>query len=85
MASPAPGAMPADSVAILAIASFPQRRDIRSALVRGSGTPAQTTVATFAAELSAVVVQDIADNLLPQSALSQLKVDDARGHIRSSR
>jgi hypothetical protein len=32
--------MPADSVAILAIASFPQRRDIRSALVRGSGTPA---------------------------------------------
>jgi HK97 family phage major capsid protein len=36
-------------------------------------TPAQTTVATWAAELAAVVVVDIVTNLLPASALAQLR------------
>jgi hypothetical protein len=40
---------------------------------KGAMAPAQTTVAGWAAELTAIVVQDIADNLLPQSALAQLR------------
>jgi hypothetical protein len=35
--------------------------------------PAQTTVTGWAPELAAVTVADIADNLLPQSALAQLR------------
>jgi hypothetical protein len=35
-------------------------------------TPAMTSVAGWAAELTATVVQDIADNMLPASAFSQL-------------
>ena len=36
--------------------------------LKGAMAPAQTTVAGWAAELVATVVQDIADNLLPQTA-----------------
>jgi hypothetical protein len=36
-------------------------------------TPAQTSVAAWAAELAAVTVAHVADNLLPQSALAQLR------------
>jgi hypothetical protein len=41
--------------------------------LRGAVTPAMSGVAGWAAELAAVVVQDVADNLLPASVLAQLR------------
>ena len=54
---------------------FANDRDLRHHLIelKGAVTPAQSTVATWATELAAVTVADIADNLLPQSALAQLR------------
>jgi hypothetical protein len=53
---------------------FRDDRDLSRLIeLRSAMTPAQTTVATWAAELAAVVVQDIADSLLPASALAQLR------------
>jgi Phage capsid family len=53
---------------------FADDRDLARLIeLKGAVAPAQTTVAGWAAELAAVVVQDIADNLLPASVLTQLR------------
>ncbi len=53
---------------------FADDRDLAHLIKLKSATsPAQTTVATWASELAAVVVQDVADNLLPQSVPAQLR------------
>ena len=53
---------------------FADDRDLRAPdRDEGAVAPAQTSVAGWAAELAAIMVQDIADNLLPQSALAQLR------------
>jgi hypothetical protein len=53
---------------------FADDRDLVNLIeLKGAVTPAQTTVATWAAELAAVVVVDIVTNLLPASALAQLR------------
>jgi hypothetical protein len=41
--------------------------------IRTAVAPAQSTVATWAAELAAVVTQDVAENLLPATVLAQLR------------
>jgi hypothetical protein len=53
---------------------FRDDRDLAGLIeIKTAIAPAQTTVTGWASELAAIVVQDIADNLLPQSALSQLR------------
>jgi HK97 family phage major capsid protein len=53
---------------------FPADRDLAQLIeLKGAVAPGQATVAAWAADLAAVVVQDVADNLLPQSALAQLR------------
>ena len=53
---------------------FADDRDLRHLIeLRAAVAPAQTGVAGWASELAAVTVADIADNLLPQSALVQLR------------
>lgn len=41
--------------------------------IRGAVGPALSSQAGWASELAAVVVQDVADNMMPQSALAQLR------------
>jgi hypothetical protein len=86
-ARPRPGGLVARLAAIQLIAArerckpndiarkhFADDRDLAHLIeLKAAVTPAQTTVATWAAELAVDVVQDIADNLLPQSALAQLR------------
>src|SRR4029450_2243398 len=53
---------------------FADDRDLARLIeIRAAVTPAMTGVAGWAAALAAVVVQDVADNLLPASALAQLR------------
>lgn len=53
---------------------FGSDRDLsRLIATRAASGPALTTQTTWAAELAAVVVADIADNMLPSSAFSQLR------------
>jgi hypothetical protein len=51
---------------------FADDRDLAHLIeIKTAVAPEQSTVATCAGELAATVVQDVADNLLPESALAQ--------------
>jgi hypothetical protein len=52
---------------------FPQDRELASMVLRAVASPANSTVATWAAELVQTITQDVSDRLIPQSVLIRLR------------